>query len=94
MRRRFDHLWIEISVAVDSAIPRYELWLWLRERGLDPEHLSRDEVIALCDGPVQRYLRRRGWHLGSRRGRRLQRAVARFDPTIPTPEERLEALLR
>jgi hypothetical protein len=94
LRRRFDHLWIEISVAIDATIPRYDFWLWLRERGLDPERLSRDDAIALCDGPLRGYLRTRGWRLAHRQERRLRRAVAGFDPRHPTPEERLEALLR
>jgi hypothetical protein len=94
LRRRFDHLWIELSVAIDATVPRYDFWLWLGERGLDPEHLSRDDVMALCDGPLHGYLRTRGWSLAPRRQRRLRRAVAAFDPRRPTPEERLEALLR
>ena len=41
-RRRFDHLTVEISLAVDRNLPRYPLWLALKELGLEPEGLTRE----------------------------------------------------
>lgn len=92
MRRRFDHLHTELSVAVGVALPRYPLWLWLHERGCDPEWLTRADVLAFCDGGLADFLRSRGVFLPARRRSALRRRLARFDPLQPTPEERLASL--
>jgi len=91
-RRRFDHLWIEICVAAGRQLPRYDLWLRLHALGSDPEDLTREDALAFCDGELDAFLRARGGLTPPRRRRRLRRAVARFDPRAPTPEERLAAL--
>ena len=88
-RRLFEHLLAEISVAIGVRISRYGLWLCLREEGFDPEALTRSAVLAFCEGPLEGFLAERGHPLGERGRRRLLRSVARFDPTRPTPEERL-----
>jgi hypothetical protein len=90
-RRRFDHMVMEISLAVGANIPRYELWLRLHELGCDPEELSAALAAAFCDGPLHVFLAEFGFHLGRRARRRLLRAVERFDPELPTPDERLRA---
>jgi hypothetical protein len=89
MRRRFDHLLVELSVAVGCPLPRYALWLRMREAGFNPEDLSKDEALAFCAAPVTAFLGEQGLFLPSRARRRLLRTVARFDPSIPTPYERL-----
>ena len=91
-RHRFDHLVHELDQELDEAVPRYALWLRIHERGLDPEKLTRDEAIFLCGGFLKRFLRERGYRLSSLARRRVRRAVARFEPPVPTPEGRLPAL--
>jgi hypothetical protein len=92
-RRRFDHLFTELSVAAGVRVPRYALWLALHEAAIDPEALSREGALAFCDGPLPGFLRAHGLSLGPRRARELRRAVARFDPRHPTPYERFAALI-
>jgi hypothetical protein len=88
VRRRFDHLVVELSVAVGYRLPRYALWLRMREAGLNPEDLSKEEVLAFCAAPVTTFLEERGLSLPIRARRRLLRSIARFDPTVLTPYER------
>jgi hypothetical protein len=88
-RARFDHLVAELSVAVGALVPRWPLWLRLHELGQDPEHLSGEAALAFCGGPARRFLADQGLDLGWIARRRLLRAVARFDPTRPTPEQAL-----
>ena len=88
-RRRFEHLLAEISVAVGARIPRYALWLRLREEEMDPEALARAAALAFCRGPLEDFLAAQGLRLTTREQRRLIRNVARFDAEMPTPEERL-----
>ena len=88
-RRRFDHLFVEISLAVGRHLPRYPLWLTLKELGMEPEQLSREAAIEFCDRHLTAFVARCGDHLSPRQLRRLQRAVARYDPEIPTPYERM-----
>lgn len=88
-RRRFDHLVVEVSLAVGMRIPRYDLWLRFHELGCDPEALTPQMAAAFCDGPLHGFLAEFGLHLDRRARRRLMRAIERYDPTIPSPEERL-----
>jgi hypothetical protein len=88
-RRRFDHLILEISLALNRNLPRYPLWITFKELGMDPEFLTREAVIEFCDEHLADFLARLGYVLPPRRIRRLQRAVARFDPALPTPYERM-----
>jgi hypothetical protein len=93
-RRRFEHLMIEISLAVGVRINRYALWLALHEQGMDPETLSREDALRFCDEPLWIFLAERGLELAAKPRRRLLREVARFDPSQPTPEELFSALSR
>lgn len=88
-RRRFDHLAIEVSLAVGCRIPRYELWLSMHDHGCNPEGLSRENALSFCGAPLVAFLADRGWLLSERRLRRIQRAVRRYDPSVPSPYERL-----
>ena len=88
-RRRFDHLILEISLALNQNLPRYPLWLAFKELGMDPEYLTREAVVEFCDEHLAGFLADLGHSLPRRRIRRLQRAVARFDPALPTPYERM-----
>ena len=90
-RDRFDNLIEELTAMVGGSIPRYALWLRVHERGLDPENLTRDEAVSLCGGFLQRFLRERGFHLRTGEVRRLRRAVASYDPSLPTPRGGLPA---
>jgi hypothetical protein len=91
-RRRFDNLHVELSVALGVGIPRFELWMEFHEWDMDPEHLTHEEAIAFCAGPLERYLHRRGLSLRPRALRRLCRKVEKYDPSIMTPYERFAAL--
>jgi hypothetical protein len=88
-RRRFDHLVAEISVAAGARIPRYDLWLWIHSHGGDPEAMTTRATVAFCDGPLLRFLAERDLQLSPRARRRLLRAVGRYDPDVPSPEELL-----
>jgi hypothetical protein len=91
-RRRFDNLHVELSVALGVGLPRFNLWMELHEWDIDPERLTREQVIAFCDGPLQCYLRKCGLSLRRRALRRLCRKLGKYDPTIVTPYERFAAL--
>jgi hypothetical protein len=88
-RRRFDHLVAEISVAVGARIPRYDLWLRIHSHGCDPEAMTTRAAVAFCDGPLSPFLAERDLQLSPRARRRLLRAIARYDPDVPSPEELL-----
>ena len=86
-RRRFDHLFEEISLQIGRLAPRYALWLHLRELGLDPDRLTRDEAIAFCEVELPCFLREHELALSRRQSLSLLRAVARHDPSVRTPAE-------
>ncbi len=88
-RRRFDHLVIELSLALGLSVPRYRLWLRLHEEGFDPERLVLSQVLAFCADPLELFLEELGLELRPRRLRRLRRAVERFDPEVLSPYERI-----
>jgi hypothetical protein len=89
VRRGFDHLAAELSVAAGRLVPRYALWLRLRELGLDPERLTREQALAFCRAGLRGFLRGQQLRLSERALRRVERAVARFDPRRPSPLEGL-----
>ncbi len=89
MRRGFDHLYAELSVAAGIALPRYALWLCLREAGRDPERLSREDLVAALEGELAGFLREQGLRLAPGRSRGLSKRLRLFDPQTPTPEELL-----
>lgn len=86
-RRRFDHLFEEISVQIGRLAPRYALWLHLREQGLDPERLTREETVAFCRNGLTRFLHEHELTLSRRQSLTLLRAVARHDPSVRSPAE-------
>jgi hypothetical protein len=88
-RRRFDHLVQEISLALDRHIPRYPLWLTLKDLGMEPDRLSRDAAVAFCNEHLQSFLALLGYELSAREIRRLARTLSHFDPARPTPDELL-----
>ena len=88
-RRRFDHLVVELSLALGESVPRYRLWLRIHEEGFDPEWLARSQALAFCEAPLERFLEELGLELRPRHLRRLRRAVDRFDPEILRPYERI-----
>jgi hypothetical protein len=92
-RRRFDHLYVALSVAAGVRLPRYELWMDFQEHGCNPERLSASEALAWIDRAMDGFLDPQGCSLALRRRHRLRRDVARFDPTFATPEERIAALV-
>jgi hypothetical protein len=91
-RRRFDHLFAELSVAVGRHLRRYELWLAVHEAGVDPECITHPELLHLCDRVLPAFLKGEGLTLPPRTARRLRRELERYDPSVPTPYERFAAL--
>lgn len=91
-RRRFDHFFEELSVALDRLAPRYALWLHMGEVGLDPERLSRRDAVTFCAEHLTDFLADQGLRLADARRRRLAREVARFDPSRPTPYDHMARL--
>ncbi|MCG8591559.1 MAG: hypothetical protein MJE66_19865 [Proteobacteria bacterium] len=91
-RRRFQHLFEELCVALGRVLPRYALWLSFKELGADPENLSREEALEYCDTHLAEFLQLHEVGLGPRALRRLRREVERFDPLRPTPYEVMERL--
>ena len=87
MRRLFDHFHAELSVHLGRLVPRYALWLSLREAGLDPELLTRDQALAFCRQRLAAFLAAQGLRLAPRPARRLERELRRFDPGRATPYE-------
>ena len=91
-RRRFDHLYQELSVELGRLVFCYALWLHMADVGLDPEHLSRQDVTRFCRDHLAGFLAARGLALPERQARRLGRRLARFDPRHPTPYEHMARL--
>ena len=86
-RRRFEHLFVELSVACGRLVPRFRLWLFLRERGADPEALARRDALAFCDEGIVPFLAADSLSLSRWQRRKLRRAVANFEPELTTPAE-------
>ena len=91
-RRRFDHLYEELSVALGRLAPRYALWLHMGELGMDPERLSRSDAVLFCRRHLDGFLGEQDLALRNREERRLVCAVDRFDPRHPTPYEHMARL--
>lgn len=89
-RRRFEHLVVELSVAIGGPIPRYALWLRLGELGWNPEALSHRAVMSFYDEHLQDFLHDCGATLTARKARRLRRSLKRFDPRHLSPYEQME----
>ena len=91
-RRRFDHLFQELSVALGELAPRYALWLHMSETGIDPEALTRSQARRYCAEHLDGFLDAHQLRLSGRLRRRLEREVARFDPRRPTPYDHMARL--
>jgi hypothetical protein len=89
-RRLFDYLFVELSVAVGTRIPRYALWLHLHDLGWNPEALKPADVLTFCDGPMESFLADLGFRLSRRARNRLRKSLEKFDPLRPLPHEILE----
>ena len=91
-RKRFDYFHVELCCALGQLVPRYALWLELQERGLCPEALSRQGLLAFYDHHLDGFLARQRSVFGPRLRRRLRRRLERYDPRIATPYELMERL--
>ncbi len=91
-RRRFEHLYTELSVALGRLAPRYALWLRMGERGLDPDRLSRGDAVAFCRRELSVFLGEHDLELSALQLRRLDQVVGHFDPRVPTPYEHMTRL--
>lgn len=68
------------------------LWLTLRERGLDPDHLDRDAQLRFFDAHLDGFLTACGGTLEPRARRKLRRSIMRYRPEFATPYEIVERL--
>lgn len=91
-RRRFEHLFAELSVACGRIVPRFRLWLCLHERDASPDSLSLRDVLDFCDDGVEPFLAAEGLSLSRWRLRKLRRAIFGFDPELTSPDEILARL--
>ena len=92
-RQRFNHFHTELSLAADTLIARYPLWLAFHELGLDPEGVTATDLVDFLDFRAPSWLRESGVRVPTeRRLGRVRRAIERFDPSVPSPEEQLAAL--
>lgn len=76
-RRCFNKLHEEVSLARGEAYNRYTLWLDVSEYGYDPEDLQPSEA--------SNWARDNGFLS-------VASKMARFDPSIETPEEIMERI--
>jgi hypothetical protein len=91
-RRRFEHLFVELSVALGELAPRYALWLRVGEFAESAEALDREAAVAFCREGLQPFLAEHDHSLSARQLRRLVRVVSRYDPLQATAEEQMSAL--
>ena len=85
--RFFEYLFVEICVAINQRISRYDLWLRVWDGGGDPDELNHDQVRHFIEHYLTRFLTEEGQPLAGRRLRRLEKRLLRFNPDHPTPEE-------
>ena len=93
-RRRFEHLYAELSVALGERAPRYALWLRLGEFADSADTLSQQAAVAFCREGLKPFLAEHGRRLSARQLRRLLRVVSRYDPRQPSAEEQVSALFQ
>ena len=86
-RRYFEHVYIEICLAVGHRISRYNLWLLVWESGGNPDVLTHPQARHFVENNLSVILTEEGMSLSRRERRRLERSILRFDPHHPTPEE-------
>ena len=91
-RRRFDHLYEELSVTLGELAPRYALWLRIGELGMAPDGLSRSDAVRFCQRHLPSFLDEHGLCLAPRQARRLAVTVERFDPRHLTPYQHMARL--
>jgi hypothetical protein len=94
LRRRFDFLFVELSVAAGELVPRYALWLRLHELGWDPVRLEHKHVVAFLDRHLASFLDEHDLRVAPRALRRLRKRLQRHDPARATPEEILERIFQ
>jgi hypothetical protein len=92
-RRWFNHLFVELSVALGEVAPRYALWLRIGEHGFDPAKLERHQVMSFCDQQLPVFLADHSLGLSPRAHRKMLRSLRRFDPRAQSPEEHLARMV-
>ena len=91
-RRCFDHLHAELSVEIGKLVPRYPLWIRVREAGYDPDAFGAGQLVSFFDEHLDPFLLEEGLVLPPRRRARLRKRITRFDPDVPTPYETIERI--
>jgi len=89
-RRYFEHIYIELCLAANRRLSRYDLWLLVWESGNDPDDMTGAHAAHFVEHDLSGVLEEEGVRLGKRARRRLEKSILRFDPHRPTPEEWLE----
>ena len=87
LRRYFEHIYVEICLAVERRISRYDLWLAIWETGGDPDELTREQARRFVEAGLDPLLAEEGTRLRPRARRRLEGLILDFDARHPTPEE-------
>lgn len=88
-RRRFDHLALELSLALSVRVPRLALYCAAARYAENGARLAE-----FCGAPLDGFLtEQRLAPLAPRARARLRRRVAHFDPRRRTPEEILGRML-
>lgn len=93
LKRYFEHVYSEISVAAGRRVSRYDLWLAIWSAGEDPDDLNQKQVRCFLDSELDDFLREEGLALAPRARKRLEKRLLRFNPDYPTPEECFSRLL-
>ena len=81
-RRRFDHLFVELSLACGELVPRFRLWLFLQENGAQPDDLSRSDALAFCKHGTAIFLAQECLQITRWQRYRLLRRIAAFEPDL------------
>ena len=96
-RRIFNHLYEEFCLLADKKLERMGLWHWIVEADLNPETLTKDQVLDWLNTGVESYLNQvtvlgpQGWRWGD--VQKLSRRFYLWSPTADTPDEILDRMI-
>ena len=96
-RRIFNHLYEEFCLLANKKLERMGLWHWIVEADLNPETLTKDQVLGWLDDEAGGYLNQatvmgpQGWEWGDLR--KFAKRFHQWSPTADTPEEILARMI-
>lgn len=88
----FERLCFTLELALERPTPRWQLWLRLREGGVDPDSARAASLRPAAEQAMASVRAELGSPLSPRERVRLRRALARFDPRVAPPYEHAERL--